>query len=252
MPGEAPTLAKNAAGTVGANLERWRKAQPDLRQEDIAATARNFGLKWAHSSVAQLEHGDRGLSADELLLLPLILDDASNGQGLELTELLAPPRGDVVEPAEGTRLTSTAVRKILAGKMLDLRAGDFTTAEYDQYGKLLKVWPDMAQGLKNYLRRYWPEAYRGAKEGDLRRTLNEIVNSMGLADEHLGEQLNVDTFVVAIVAHRLWGHSLTEERDLRVQGEVPPGADRRTTQALRGHVTRRLKEELRETIEETG
>lgn len=48
---------------------------------------------------------------------------------------------------------------------------------------------------------------------------------------------------IAQRAIRLWGHSLTDERERRLNRTE--GMDRRSVQALRGHVTRQLVAELR-------
>jgi hypothetical protein len=53
-----------------------------------------------------------------------------------------------------------------------------------------------------------------------------------------------DPAEVAVAALRLWGRSLTQERDARVVDAAAPDASPRTLQALRGHVTRHLLEEI--------
>jgi hypothetical protein len=234
-------VAKSVAGTVGGNLKRWRENRSDLTQEDVAAAARRLGLRWAYSSVAQLEAGTRGLAAAELLLLPVVLDDASDGHGLELHELLAPLPGDAaINASTGTRLTGAAVQKILAGRTRELGPGDFAMAD------LVSAVAKFQQRLHGHLERYWPEMYDGRTAGQIQETLAPIVGSTGEPERHAGHRLGVDPVVVAIVAHRLWGHGLAEERDQRVTAEVDPSASRRTIQARRGHVTRQLVNELAE------
>jgi hypothetical protein len=53
-----------------------------------------------------------------------------------------------------------------------------------------------------------------------------------------------DPAEVAVAALKLWGRSLTQERDARVVDAAAPDASPRTLQALRGHVTRHLLEEI--------
>jgi len=55
---------------------------------------------------------------------------------------------------------------------------------------------------------------------------------------------------VAISAHRSWGRSLSAERDRLVADQARGDAPPRTLQALRGHVTRTLTEELRPLVAE--
>lgn len=53
---------------------------------------------------------------------------------------------------------------------------------------------------------------------------------------------------MSIAAHRNWGHSLSTERDVRLVREAPDDADARSLQALRGHITRGLTDELRRLV----
>jgi transcriptional regulator with XRE-family HTH domain len=45
-----------------------------------------------------------------------------------------------------------------------------------------------------------------------------------------------------------WGHSLAAERDRRLKARAKPGASDRSIQALRGHITRELLDEIQPTI----
>jgi hypothetical protein len=59
-----------------------------------------------------------------------------------------------------------------------------------------------------------------------------------------------DPVVLAVAAIARWGRSLTEERDARVETAATPDVAARTLQALRGHVTRQLVEELKPILRE--
>jgi len=63
------------------------------------------------------------------------------------------------------------------------------------------------------------------------------------AELKAAQSLCVPPFAIALAARRLWGRSLTEERDAQLSGH---GADEpsRTLQALRGHITRKLLAEI--------
>ena len=64
-------------------------------------------------------------------------------------------------------------------------------------------------------------------------------DAKGNAELRAGQRFGVDASWVALASIRLWGRSLSDERDRRV-GAAPEG-DRR---AFRGHVTRQLTDEL--------
>jgi transcriptional regulator with XRE-family HTH domain len=77
-------------------------------------------------------------------------------------------------------------------------------------------------------------------DSSLRQASNE-------AEKKAARSLGVSAADLVVLANRLWNRGLTDERDARVRAEVGaaelPKAKR---QALRGHVTRRLLQELRE------
>jgi transcriptional regulator with XRE-family HTH domain len=68
------------------------------------------------------------------------------------------------------------------------------------------------------------------------------------AERKVARRLGVAPGRVSVAAYQRWGRSLTEERDARVAELVSPRANMRTIQALRGHVTRALMDELRESV----
>jgi hypothetical protein len=66
-----------------------------------------------------------------------------------------------------------------------------------------------------------------------------------VADTKAAQRLRVTPEAIREGAYRLWGKSLTEERDERVKAKASPDATPRTLQAIRGHITRVMIEELR-------
>jgi hypothetical protein len=58
-------------------------------------------------------------------------------------------------------------------------------------------------------------------------------------------RLKVSAVEVSKAARKLWGHSLSAERDRRVSEKTPEISSRRTRQALRGHVSRALTAEIK-------
>ena len=101
-------------------------------------------------------------------------------------------------------------------------------------------------------RRLWPSA-----EPTLFATLDKAVYAArGAAEVKASEALHCSALEIALVSEYLWGRSLTEEREARVWARSwqVPGITRplrgtegpaRTTQAVRGHITRALLQELR-------
>jgi transcriptional regulator with XRE-family HTH domain len=74
---------------VVGNKVRHLREQTGATQDHVARAARDVGLTWGRSSVAQLEAGTRALSAAELILLPLVFLAAFDCE-LSLTEIVTP------------------------------------------------------------------------------------------------------------------------------------------------------------------
>jgi hypothetical protein len=66
------------------------------------------------------------------------------------------------------------------------------------------------------------------------------------AETHAGKRLGIGGVQVSELAHQLWGHGLDEQRDALLD-EQGSAASSRTT--YRGHITRRLIEELRDALQ---
>lgn len=76
------------------------------------------------------------------------------------------------------------------------------------------------------------------------------LEEQGEAVRHAAKRLEVEPGTVSRVAERLWRRSLTEEREQRVAERGGTDASTRSLQALRGHVSRELINELRHALEE--
>lgn len=63
-------------------------------------------------------------------------------------------------------------------------------------------------------------------------------------DERFARRLRVSAEVVQDIAHQLWGQSVTVERDNRTAARLTGCANRRSVQAIRGHVSRDLYAEI--------
>jgi transcriptional regulator with XRE-family HTH domain len=104
---------------IGAEVKRLRKAD-GARQEQLAAAARKYGLKWSQATIAAVELGRRKLSLGEFALLPLVLTEAfgdPDAGGLLLSHAdLVPDEGQDVDVAPGLRMPLNAVRMLLGGE----------------------------------------------------------------------------------------------------------------------------------------
>jgi len=216
---------------VGERLRRIREGA-GLTQDEVAGAAARRGLTtWRRITVGDLESGKRRLTIEEFAALPVILDDLGcrtlRSRGPRLVEA-----DDEVEMAPGwvvsgeifMRLTGHRRGLPLAEDLQGATPEDEPTAE-----ELATSMAILEGGMRV------PDTAETTAAKSLRRSLG---------------QPRLDPVDVQNAAARLWGRRLAEERDARLpdrKGRTP-----REKQAARGHVTRRLLEELRTDLASRG
>ena len=204
---------------VTENMRRIR-TERGLLQEDVAMAARWVGLMWSSITVTQIESGSRQLSLDEVLLLPLVLR-------CSLKDLLDTANDDdPIQLGYNTILEAATVRRLVAEKGPRLSADEIP----------------MLPGLEHPLDPKIAGAVQGAY---LERTLLSYLlvreGARGEAERKAAQTLKISAALVTGYSLRLWGRSLTEERDGRAIEHVIKGKELR---AVRGHITRALLREV--------
>jgi DNA-binding XRE family transcriptional regulator len=198
------------AALIGRRLKELREAA-GLRQDDVAGLARRVGWEWTAATVAAIETGRREVSLAEFLSLPYIgrMFPADRQQPRSLADFVGDaPLGELV----GVLLSPDILTS--RGEVFHLLQGREST-EQSLYS-------------------------RGASERRIKARQDTHLD----AERKAARRLGVSTESVVRVSRRLWGRTLTEERDERVARAGAAGAKKSTAQALRGHVTRELSSEL--------
>ncbi len=75
-------------------------------------------------------------------------------------------------------------------------------------------------------------------------------DSRGDAEQKAARKFGLPVEDLCLIAYELWHWSLTRERDFRIRAVKPKPSSARSLQALRGHITRDLYDELAEPIAE--
>jgi transcriptional regulator with XRE-family HTH domain len=195
--------ARTFGQVVGANVQRLREAQ-GWTQEELARRLRAFGLHWTRANLASVESGRRQqIDLASLVLIALAMDAPAS-------ELLA---GDPEEISVGggTSVNLHHTREWLAGRQ-PLGPGYVGQSSGGQSG------------------------LRIAKQQALRA--DGVADD---ADERAALRLGLTIDEVLASAKRLWGRTLTAERDARAA--KAEGCERT---AVRGHITRQLMTEIEE------
>ncbi len=256
---------------------RLRELRAGVPQETVAAEARQLGLDWSRATVADIELGRRQLSIGELLLLPEIFGRAGvwardyrvhqHADGSEerlevgkhpvgLADLI--PNDDrPILLAGSTRTSAQSLHALLermSGARLPVEGVKASVGEEaaDQAGHLPRLWcqrifeairehrktltPPDPQWHPDDDETFWPSIGRDAADDATRKA---------------AAVLGVPPLAVALAARARWNGvwGLTAEREHRLavklrgmQRETEP---RRKLQALRGHITRELLDDLR-------
>lgn len=223
-----PMVKPGRLTTVVVRQLRLLREQHAVRQDDVARAARRRGLKWTRATVAALETGRRKLGAEELVLLPAVLSD-SFGRDLQLADLLPL---DALIALPGTTIRGDAFRQLLQGQAtIPPQPG---TPESDQVQAVVRR--REFRRRRALCERIWPTA-QASEVATAERDAGAD------AEQKAAHDLGVDPFAIALAARKLWGRSLSDERDRRAadRGSLPP----RRLQARRGHMTRKLLTELR-------
>jgi hypothetical protein len=182
-----------------------RREEAEISQSDVAMYAREIGLPWTRATIAAIELGRKQLSVGELLLMPLILKKARVTRELVALWDLIPAEDRRVEVWPGLELSLPDARTLLAG---------------------------------------------GAETREI-RPVNVGVDIRDLQARDTAEQkaaatLRVPARAIVDAAYDLWDQSLSMERLQRLQrSSAASGATERRRQALKGHITRELLNELR-------
>lgn len=238
---------------IGSQIRRIRESSQTL-QEQIAQTARErFGLEWTQATVAAIETGKRNLSVEEFLLLPMILSFAQNPNGqriepfVELADLF-PNSHDIVKLNKSTFAANWRLLQIVQGKASDAWGMSHNASSggggwmTPGKGKALAAMPESVKQLIRQLGEV--ESTRQQIASELPVSHFQLLNeAAGEAEKKIARKFHLSPSAVAILARKKWNRSLTEERDARI-GVVGNDPDPRRRQALRGHVTRELIEEL--------
>lgn len=222
-----------------------------------------LGLSWDRTKVAALERGDKAISAEELMLLPVVLADA--GAPIRgMAELFGDGVVDVRISYAFGALQAHEVAELLTGKVYAVvgksRHPSGRAVTKDGLGRGIgALIPDPKSGMRlppispnelgAAIDRLVEMGFRADPDA-----LRQAAVSAGEAEEKAARKLGEAKLVVAGVAFALWGRSLTEERDRLVGMEIErsqwdPDFTPRRVQAIRGHQTRRLLAEMSERID---
>jgi transcriptional regulator with XRE-family HTH domain len=182
-----------------------RREAAKITQSEVAMYARQLFLPWTRATIAAIELGRKELTLAELAVMLLVLKEA----GISSTRLSL---GDLIPPDD----------------------------------RPVHLWPGVQLSLR--------DARTLLLGGDDTREIRPVNVGVDIRDfqacdpteQKAAATLRVPPRAIVDAAYDLWDHSLSRERLQRLQGSsAASGATERRLQALKGHVTRQLLDELR-------
>ena len=201
---------------IGKNVRRIR-TQSGVVADRLALQMQSLGFKWTASRVSEVERGQKPVSIEEMICLAYSLG-VETGLGVRLADLW---EGDFsVEISEQIYWKSGHIAELFKGQPV-----------YGQQRSVLL--PDIyGDGT----------AFGGLKPGlhvDLDTAERERM-VFGVAEKRAQKKFNLTDDELGDAFTKLWGRSLSAERDRRSKG----GSAQR-----KGHVTRELLQELESYLE---
>lgn len=213
---------------VGENVARMRQ-ESALRQQDLAIELQARGLSWTRSNVAAAERGERAVSLETLLILANAL--SSGERIVALADLVA--GAGSVQVSDLIQMPKSSVRDALRGGEVKI-----STASGDVAGTLESA--KVAVGrVRQALRQ--TSLLKTMTVAEM-RVIRQWVQ--GESEQRAAKQLGIQPVEMQLLAYRLWGQPLDDERDARVGH--PEGKSSASLRAMRGRVTRTLLTEARE------
>jgi transcriptional regulator with XRE-family HTH domain len=227
---------------VGAHVRLLRE-RAGARQEDVARSARGLGLAWSRQKVDELERGKKAIRAEELILLPGVLSRALD-QGVSMADQF--DNDELITLSARTHIAARDVPAELCGTD---RGGTFVRRTgRDPVDMVLDAHLALDPHVIDLNR--WVRRAKSLGLGDTSSSdLEAIEESSGEPEARAARRVGEHGTVFAALSHRLWGRSLSAERDARVANGLPGDASTATVRAKRGRVTRELVAEIRAFID---
>ena len=221
---------------------RTLRTERGLTQEQLAEEVRRlWGLPWSRPTLTAIESGSRELSAKELFALTDVLlvapQDLLKGlEGQRMGNKTASRMDPWLQVGPQSSLSLKAVlRSMEAGRQRQVLDGRDTPATRSTAEQIAGL-PELSRQLEAEGVDATPQSLTQAAQGE-----------RGEAEKKAAVVLGLDPRRVAVLSVKLWGRSLTAEREARFAQHDPETTGAGSLRTLRGHITRDLIAELRAT-----
>jgi hypothetical protein len=218
---------------IGTNLRRLRNGTT-VQPEDVAKAAAHFGLDWTAAWVSGVERGQKAITAEQLIALPLVLTTALSHR-VSLSDLLLGEGSlHLGKPEPGTTVSTYYLREIMTASpfrrsFLDFDPPDPEVSEVEEPSPALAAAEKMREIVRANLGEVDVRALKRAEDG---ATAHE---------SKLAKKLGIPEIVVIAAAASLWGRSMSEEREGLMEG-LPSHSKAAISRRLSTAIVERLEQ----------
>lgn len=218
---------------IASNMRRLRNAT-DVQPEDVAKAAASFGLEWTAAWVSGVERGQKAITAEQLIALPLVLTTALSHR-VSLADLLLGEGSLHLGKSEpGTTVSTYYLREIMTASpfrrsFLDFELPDPQEKEADEPSPALQAAEKMREIVRANLGEVDVRALKRAEDGVTEQ------------ERKLAKKLGIPEIVVIAAAASLWGRSMSEERDALMEG-LPSHSKAAISRRLSTAIVERLEQ----------
>jgi hypothetical protein len=228
MDGEvqrSDTADRGLASVIGKNAHRLR-TNAGVKLDQVSIAARNRGLNWSESRVADFESGRVAPNLATLIAVVLALQDAGCAAAT-FPELLRTISRGPIQVNDSMALWNEQVIKLLSGQPAG-RPDPLGRTRKGVPGSFTELEPDESI-ISERLPFYSPAI------------LAAVIKASGASEERTRKALGISSMLLAGLSAALWKRTFSQERDRRAGPEA--------NAQKRGQVSRELRKELQAVIE---
>ncbi len=213
---------------IANNLSRLRN-EARVPIERIVHSAAAMGLGWSPAWLLSIEQGQKALTSEQLLAMPIV-HSAALARRVTLADLLTGEQSVMLHTSTESSVSGSYLREVVTGSPVRRNAGE---VPHDATAMLMASNAAAVEKMR---------AVRAANLSDVDvRTLGRAEAGSGSSEAKLARRLGVAEIIVVAAAASLWGRSLSDERDAQLRDD-PTLSATAVNRRLTAEVSKRITE----------
>ncbi|WP_117212815.1 hypothetical protein [Allorhizocola rhizosphaerae] len=213
---------------IANNLSRLRN-EARVPIERVAQAASAMGLGWSPAWLQAIEQGQKSLTSEQLLTMPIVLSAALTRR-ITLADLLMGEQSVMLNPSAHSPVLASYLREVVVGSPFKRSVSE---VPHDATAMLMASNAEAVEKMRTV---------RAANLADVDvRTLGRAEAGSGSTEAKLARQLGVPEIIVIAAAASLWGRSLSDERDAQLREDSTLSATA-VNRRLTAEVTKRIND----------